>query len=1187
MEINMKKLLVLLLVLATAALTFTACVVTPPATDVKTEVTLDAQGGTLESTTLTATKGASYSLPIPSKAGYTFEGWYFGETKIESTGTWAIDGAAIALVAQWSAKTTTVTLEGIDTPVTATYGAAYTLPTPEKSGYTFDGWSNGETKVESTGTWATDVATLALTAKWTAKTTVITLEGIDAPVTATFDAAYTLPTPEKSGYTFDGWYNGDTKVESVGTWAIEDAAITLTAKWTAKTTVITLEGVDTPVNATYGESYELPTPKKTGYSFAGWYNGDEKLASAGTWTIEDAALTLTAKWTAKTTVIVLNNDGETTTVSVTYGESYELPTPEKAGYSFLGWYLGDDKLETVGTWSLENAAVTLIARYEGAKSNVTLNADGGSFEGDALITINYGAAYALPIPTRENYHFIGWRDAEGGYVAAKGDAWVALGDVTVTATWQAVEAGATGNFNSFENGIEGVTNAAVNPGVITDGVVVVTSPAYNKDLFFCVGEYDVPVENNMKGSIYVFEADFTYVGGAATGQGLAFAGFTSITKTGNGNNGMHKCSYLKSSTDAASDGKAASVELYGVTYERGVTYRVRYEYIVGENVIKVYTNGEYVGTHTPQYTQESIDPTTVYAFQYYVRSQGAGTVLSFDNVFCGIIPPTIGEEEYTVTLDADGGEIEKDTLSFKLGEAYSIPAPTKAGYDFVCWVDADGNYFAANGVHWEHEGDVSLKATWAAARENGNFNNFENGIDGVTNAAVNPGVITEGAVVVTSPAYNKDLFFCVDEFEKVVTDNMTGTKYVFEADFTYLGGAATGQGLAFVGFTSNIKTGNGNGGMYKCSYLRSSTDAASDGKAVSVELYGATYERGVTYRVRYEFTVGEETMLVYTNGELVGTHILAYTQDLDPTAVYAFQYYVRSQGAGTILSFDNVYCGIEAPSLGDKEYKITLNADGGECSETETSVKYGEAYALPVPVKEGYNFLGWFDVEGNYFATSAAHFKLESDVSLKAIWAEARENGNFNNFENGIEGVTNAAVNPGVITGGAVVVTSPAYNKDLYFCVGEYEKVVTGNTAGMKYVFEADFTYLGGAAKGQGLAFVGFTSDIKTGNGNNGMHKCSYLRSSDTVADDGYATTVELYDAVYERGVTYRVRYEYIVGENVIKVYTNGEYVGTHTPKYTQESIDPTTVYAFQYYVRSQGAGTVLSFDNVYCGIEK
>jgi uncharacterized repeat protein (TIGR02543 family) len=99
MESNMKKLLVLLLVLATAALTFTACVTTPPA-EVKTEVTLDAQGGTLESTTLTATKGASYTLPTPEKTGYTFDGWYLGETKVESTGTWSYDDTALALLAK-------------------------------------------------------------------------------------------------------------------------------------------------------------------------------------------------------------------------------------------------------------------------------------------------------------------------------------------------------------------------------------------------------------------------------------------------------------------------------------------------------------------------------------------------------------------------------------------------------------------------------------------------------------------------------------------------------------------------------------------------------------------------------------------------------------------------------------------------------------------------------------------------------------------------------------------------------------------------------------------------------------------------------------------------------------------------------------------------------------------------------
>jgi uncharacterized repeat protein (TIGR02543 family) len=47
--------------------------------------------------------------------------------------------------------------------------------------------------------------------------------------TVVFGSDYTLPTPTREGYTFLGWYNGDTKVES-GVWDLPNDVI-LTARW--------------------------------------------------------------------------------------------------------------------------------------------------------------------------------------------------------------------------------------------------------------------------------------------------------------------------------------------------------------------------------------------------------------------------------------------------------------------------------------------------------------------------------------------------------------------------------------------------------------------------------------------------------------------------------------------------------------------------------------------------------------------------------------------------------------------------------------------------------------------------------------------------------------------------------------------------------------------------------------------
>jgi uncharacterized repeat protein (TIGR02543 family)/LPXTG-motif cell wall-anchored protein len=68
------------------------------------------------------------------------------------------------------------------------------------------------------------------------------------------------------------------------------------------------------------------------------------------------------------------------------------------------------------------------------------------------------------------------------------------------------------------------------------------------------------------------------------------------------------------------------------------------------------------------------------------------------------------------------------------------------------------------------------------------------------------------------------------------------------------------------------------------------------------------------------------------------------------------------------------------------EYTITLDANGGEL-ETETlTVTFGEVIGeLPVPTREGFNFVGWFDAEGNEVLAEDL-YKVAVDVTLTAKW---------------------------------------------------------------------------------------------------------------------------------------------------------------------------------------------------------
>ena len=112
---------------------------------------------------------------------------------------------------------------------------------------------------------------------------------------------------------------------------------------------VSRESTAVTINKPYGT---LPTPNRTGYSFAGWYTektGGTKVES-DTIVGADPPTTLYAHWTANQYLVYFDaNRGEFITANgsvktkqstVTYGSKYNsMPTPTRTGgYKFAGWY---------------------------------------------------------------------------------------------------------------------------------------------------------------------------------------------------------------------------------------------------------------------------------------------------------------------------------------------------------------------------------------------------------------------------------------------------------------------------------------------------------------------------------------------------------------------------------------------------------------------------------------------------------------------------------------------------------------------------------------------------------------------------------------------------------------------------------------------------------------------------------
>lgn len=125
-----------------------------------------------------------------------------------------------------------------------------------------------------------------------------------------------------------------------------------------------------------GEKAVLPVePTLKGYTFAFWYLGeDEQNATAYDFdTPVTENITLTAKWNINKYTVTFNSYGGTPVPpaqEVEYGLTATEPAaPKKTGYTFDGWYLGDEKYDFSAAVEQN---ITLTAKWEAKKANVHL-----------------------------------------------------------------------------------------------------------------------------------------------------------------------------------------------------------------------------------------------------------------------------------------------------------------------------------------------------------------------------------------------------------------------------------------------------------------------------------------------------------------------------------------------------------------------------------------------------------------------------------------------------------------------------------------------------------------------------------------------------------------------------------------------------------------------------------------------
>lgn len=425
-----------------------------------------------------------------------------GETRYDNLGAAGLNassGGSLFMFPAWLLTNYTITYDlndgtGLGTasnasgaPGSYNIKSTVSLPTPTRNGYTFGGWELTAKSYPATDTadpWYvgnTYAAAMSLNGKngnislkalWTEiiYTSTFNKDNIPAGATGTAETAttdyninstFSFPSGcTKNYYTFNnkwlvttaaGNWDANTEYNAGSTSpAGKYGSPTFTAQYTPVNytiTYISAGGTDCPaLTYNYESTNALPSPTRTGYTFAGWKPQDV----SGSWDSSNTytnfslshchgSVTLVAQWTTVSSTITLNiGTGESFTGSLTQTYNFfssvdqTVSLPSKTGYDFAGWkvtgvpaYSTEPEenrwiQNTVYTVSGENnyviipggkiGDVTLSPTWTKKTYRITYNTNGGS----AINPLDYDieSTFSLSTPSRNGYTFQNWSVSE-------------------------------------------------------------------------------------------------------------------------------------------------------------------------------------------------------------------------------------------------------------------------------------------------------------------------------------------------------------------------------------------------------------------------------------------------------------------------------------------------------------------------------------------------------------------------------------------------------------------------------------------------------------------------------------------------------------------------------------------------------------------------------------------------------
>ncbi len=1002
----------------------------------------NATGGNSTATADFTLGGTALTLPTPTRTGYAFNGWFEASNLSGSAlGSTYSPTQTRTIYAKWTANTYTVTYNydnstGGNSTATADFtvgGSALTLPTPTRTGYTFAGWHSDSAKTVSVGIAGASyspTASLTLYAKWTANVYTVTYNydnatGGNSTATSSFTVdgtAITLPTPTRTGYTFDGWFEASNfSGSALSSTYSPTQSRTIYAKWTANVYTVTYNydnatGGNSTATADFtvgGTAITLPTPTRTGYTFSGWHSDSGKTVSvgnAGASYSPTASLTLYAKWTSNPQAITYlpgvggSGTGPTSPATVLYDASFSTPanTFTKTGYTFAGWSDGSEVFAAGARYpaiGVVTGPVSLIATWTANAQNITYAAGtGGSGTGPSSpATVLYDASFTTPANTftKAGYTFAGWSDgtsvfaAAARYPASGG----VTGPVTLTATWNAgtntviydSKGGTSVSNGSFATG-GSIANAPTPPtrtGYIfagwsaTDGGTAITFP-YSPNATTGITlyarwteiTYTVTYDRNLATGTPERATDtYTYTGG-----GVILAGIGSMARTGYTFDGWQVSGSTTKLSSPYIPGANVTLEArwsaasYAITYfsNSGGTAPNADTYTTGNSALTLPTQGSMARTGytfngwSTTINNVSTKVGTTLTTAAPVNLFALWTAINYTVTYC--------EESTCSNAAALTGNVPTDANNYNIGNNVVVKANSgnlvRTGYSFAGWTtNSDGSVtgLQSGQTYTVQSTNINFYPVWTANTYTISYN--VNGATG-TQAAPSTSYITGNSPV-----------------------TLSGVGSMAKTGHTFTGWSTDplGTGQATATTTSDVTLfaiWTVDRIQYTYKFGTAGQRSVDDGRMAVIPQQlsdNAPYNSSVTLTASIDNLY---TDVDNNNFEFFGWRDSIFGQTYDPNTSYL----IRSTNPidfvaqwVQILEVKYAFNG-GTGSVGNTAVELECQQLGGTCRD-------GQVITLnTAPTRTGYTFTGWKDQNGADFVAGTTAAVTSSSFLFYAQW---------------------------------------------------------------------------------------------------------------------------------------------------------------------------------------------------------